>query len=156
MKNILSKVFPKNINNEYKGYNIAVYVFMLYAAVSIARSCIHFFASDGGAGSIAKIDLSQGAQNIIFVFALWGSSQLILAFIQILVSVRYRTLLPIMYILLFLEYIFRTLIGIMKPLVFEAGAGTPPGGYADKIMIPLTLIMLVLTLIERKNKYLLT
>jgi hypothetical protein len=152
MKNILSKIFPKNINNDYKGYKLAVYAFILYAGVSIVRSCIHFFAPDGGAGSIAKIDLSQGGKNIIFVFALWGSSQLILGFIQLLVSFRYRNLLPFMYILLFLEYSFRTLIGVIKPPIFQAGAGTPPGGYADKIMIPLALIMLVLTLIERKNK----
>ena len=69
---------------------------------------------------------------------------------QLLVSVRYKSLLPFMYILLFLEYCFRALLGIMKPLVFEAGAGTPPGGYLDKIMIPLALIMLILSLITKK------
>jgi hypothetical protein len=40
----------------------------------------------------------------------------------------------------------------MKPLVFEAGAGTPPGGYLDKIMIPLALIMLILSLMSKKSK----
>lgn len=152
MKNMIAKIFPKNINNDYKGYRIAVYVFMVYSMISIARSCVHFFAPDGGAGSIAHIDLSQGGKNIIFVFALWGSSQLILAFVQLLVCVRYQSLLPFMYILLFLEYCFRALLGIMKPLVFEAGAGTPPGGYLDKIMIPLALIMLILSLMTKKAK----
>jgi len=152
MKNILAKIFPKNINNHYEGYAIAIYAFLLYSAVSIVRSLIHFLASDGGAGSIAHIDLSQGGKNIIFVFGLWGSSQLILAFIQLLVSVRYKALLPLMYILLFLEYCFRAVLGIMKPLVFEAGAGTPPGGYLDKIMIPLALVMLILSLMTKKTK----
>lgn len=151
MKNMISKIFPQSINNEYKGYKIAVYVFILYSVVSIVRSCIHFLLPDGGAGSIAHIDLSQGGENIIFVFALWGISQLILAFIQLLVSFRYKSLLPFMYILLLLEYCFRTLIGIMKPLVFVAGAGTPPGGYLDKAMIPLALIMLILSLMTKKE-----
>lgn len=152
MKKMITKIFPENINNDYKGYGIAVYVFVIYSVISIVRSCIHFFSPDGGAGSIAHIDLSQGGINIIFVFALWGSSQLILALMQLLVSVRYKSLLSFMYILLFLEYCFRALLGIMKPLVFEAGAGTPPGGYLDKIMIPLALIMLILSLMTKKVK----
>ncbi len=152
MKNIIAKIFPENINNDYKGYGIAVYVFVIYSVVSMVRSCIHFFSPDGGAGSIAHIDLSQGGKNIVFVFALWGSSQLVLALIQLLVSVRYKSLLPFMYVLLFLEYCFRVLLGIMKPLVFEAGAGTPPGGYLDKIMIPLALVMLILCLMTKKSK----
>ena len=152
MKNMIVKIFPKDINNDYKGYRIAAYIFMIYSIISITRSCIHFFSPDGGAGSIAHIDLSQGGKNIIFAFGLWGSSQLILAFIQLLVSIKYKSLLPFMYILLFLEYCFRALLGIMKPLVFKAGAGTPPGGYLDKIMIPLALIMLTLSLMTKKDK----
>jgi hypothetical protein len=34
-------------------------------------------------------------------------------------------------------------------------AGTPPGGYMDKVMIPLTLIMLILSLMTRKESNLL-
>lgn len=149
---MILKIFPKNINNDYKGYRIAAYAFVIYSVISIVRSCIHLFSPDGGAGSIAHIDLSQGGKNIIFVFGLWGISQLILAFMQLLVSVRYKSLLPFMYILLFLEYCFRALLGIMKPFVFQAGAGTPPGGYLDKIMIPFALIMLILSLMRKKTK----
>lgn len=152
MKNILSRIFPKNINNDYKGYKIAVYVFMLYSLVSIVRSCIHFFSADGGIGSIAHIDLSQGGQTIIFFAALWGSSQLILAFMQILVIIRYRTLIPFMYILLFLEYCFRAIAGLMRSPLFKISAGTPPGGYLNIIMIPLAIVMLVLALLERKQR----
>lgn len=50
------------------------------------------------------------------------------------------------------EYCFRALPGIIKPLVLEEGAGTPPGGYLDKIMIPLALVMLILCLMTKKSK----
>jgi apolipoprotein D and lipocalin family protein len=53
------------------------------AIVSTLRSCIHLLAPDGGAGSIAGMDLSvAGARGIIFSFALWGSALLVSAFIQ--------------------------------------------------------------------------
>ncbi len=155
MKTIITKIFPENVNNDYKGYGIAAYVFAIYSVMSIVRSCIHIFSPDGGAGSIAHVDLSQGGENIIFVFALWGTSQLILAFVQLLVSIRYKSLLPFMYVLLFLEYCFRALLGMMKPLVFEAGAGAPPGGYLDNIMIPLALVMFLLSLMTKKHSVML-
>lgn len=152
MKSIMAKIFPRTIGNHYKGYRIVVYVFMLYSVVSMVRSLIHFFSPDGGAGSIAHIDLSQGGENIIFAFGLWGSSQLMLALVQLLVSLRYKSLLPFMYLLLFLEYCSRAVLGAMKPLVFEAGAGLPPGSYLDKIMIPLALAMFILSLMPKKGE----
>lgn len=152
MKKILNKVLPKEINNKYEGYKIALYVFLMYASISIIRSLIHVFSSDGGAGSIAKVDLTQGAENIIFVFALWGSSQLIVAIIQFIVAFRYKKLLPLMYLLLFLEYGLRTYIGNVRPMIFEVGAGAPPGAYLNKLMIPLTIIMFILTVIEPRKR----
>lgn len=150
MKSVLTKIFPKSITNEYNGYKIAVYVFMLYSLMSLVRSCIHTFSPDGGAGSIAHFDLSKGGENIIFAFALWGSSQLVFALFQVLVSFKYKSFLPLMYILLFLEYALRMFIGFTKTSVFEVGAGTPPGGYLDWVMIFLTVVMFVLTVTEKK------
>lgn len=152
MNQIIKKVLPNEVTNNYKGHIIAVYVFALYAMISIIRSCIHIFAFDGGAGSIAKVDLSQGGENIIFVFALWGSSQLVFAIIQLIVVSRYKTLLPLMYLLLFIEYTLRTWIGNVRPLIFEVGASAPPGAYLDKIMLPLTIFMFVLTILDIKKQ----
>jgi hypothetical protein len=146
---MMNKIFPKAAGDSYKGSKIALYVFMLYSFVSMGRSLIHFFAPDGGSGIIAGLDLSRGAENIIFAFGLWGLSQIIYAFIQMLVAFRYRTLLPLFYILLFLETIGRMAVGKMKPAVFLHG--TPPGGIANFVMLPLAAIMLVLSLRE-KNK----
>lgn len=146
---MMNKIFPKTANNNYNGSRIALYVFMLYSFVSMARSLIHFFAPDGGSGIIAGIDLSQGAENIIFAFGLWGLSQIIYAFIQMLVAFRYRTLLPLFYILLFVETVGRMMVGKMKPAVFLHG--TPPGGILNFVMLPLAVVMFVLSLWD-KNK----
>ena len=82
---------------------LPVYVFTVLAVLSTVRSCIHLLAPDGGAGSIAGMDLSvAGSNGIVFAFALWGSAQLIYALIQLAVAFRYRSLVPIMYILLIL------------------------------------------------------
>ncbi len=79
MKNILNILLPKQVDNRLRGPQIPLYIFALYALISTVRSCIHLLAPDGGAGSIAGMDLSvAGASGIVFAFALWGSAQLLL------------------------------------------------------------------------------
>jgi hypothetical protein len=146
----INRILPKTVDNNYKGYNIALWVFMLLAIVSTVRSMIHFLAPDGGAGSIAGLDLSTGAENIIFTFSLWGLSQLIYAFIQLLIAFRYRTLIPLFYLILFFETLGRMAVGQMKPPVLLDGI--PPGGIANYIILPLSVIMFILSLMTPKKE----
>jgi len=149
MTNLINKIFPKTADNNYQGNKIAAYVFLIIALAGTVRSCIHFLAPDGGAGTIAGMDLSvTGASGIIFAFSLWGSSQLLYAFIQLIVFFRYRTLVPFMYILMILETAMRMFIGHIKPVHF---AHTPPGAVVNHVMIPLAGIMLILSLWHRKK-----
>ena len=143
MKRILEIILPQKIDNSLKGSKLPFFVFAIYAVISTGRSLIHLLATDGGAGSIAGMDLSvTGAQGIILAFALWGSSQLILALIQIIVVLRYRALVPLMYCLLIIETLLRQLVGYLKPVSF---AHTPPGAVGNKIILPLALLMLLMS-----------
>jgi hypothetical protein len=144
VKIILETLLPAKIDNGIRGSKIPLYIFTLYAILSLVRSCIHVFTPDGGAGSIAGMDLSvAGADGIIFAFALWGSSQLLLAIIQLLVVIRYRSLVPFMWLMLILEILLRELVGKMKPVTF---AHTPPGAVGNQILLPLAALMLGLSL----------
>lgn len=129
---------------------LPVFVFAVIAVVSTARSLIHLFSADGGAGSIAGMDLSvQGAEGIIFAFALWGSAQLIYAIIQLLVVIRYRSLVPFMYLLLIVETVLRMYVGQSKPVSF---AHTPPGAIGNYVVLPLAALMLVLSFLPKQEK----
>lgn len=149
MKNVLATLLPAQADNTVRGMKLPVYVFMLISIISTVRSLIHLFAPDGGAGSIAGMDLSvAGADGIIFAFALWGSSQLIYALIQLVVVFRYRSLVPFMYVLLILETLLRQLVGHMKPVTF---AHTPPGAIGNYIFLPLAVLMLALSFWNHKK-----
>lgn len=147
MKKIIDKVLPSKIDNSYSGYKIAYIVFSIITAISFIRSCIHVISPDGGASSIAGMNIDlPGGDGIVFAFALWGSSQLLFAFIQILVCIRYKSLVPLMYIFLILETLMRIGIGTFKPVEFSH---VPPGATGNHIMLPLAIVMLVLSLIDR-------
>jgi hypothetical protein len=144
VKNIVSILLPAKIDNTIRGWKLPFYIFALYAVISTVRSCIHLLSPDGGAGTIAGMDLTTaGADGIIFAFGLWGSSQLLFAIIQLLVVLRYRSLVPLMYLMLMLEVLLRELVGRMKPVTF---AHTPPGAIGNQLILPLAALMLALAL----------
>jgi hypothetical protein len=144
MKTFFEILLPAKIDNVIRGTKIPFYIFAFYAIVSTVRSCIHLLSPDGGAGSIAGMDLTVlGADGIIFAFALWGSSQLLFAIIQLLVVIRYRSMVPFMWLMLALEVLLRELVGKMKPVTF---AHTPPGAVGNQILLPLTVLMAAISL----------
>ncbi|KAB3536084.1 hypothetical protein F8154_04815 [Alkaliphilus pronyensis] len=150
MNKILNNILPKTVNNDYKGSKISLWIFVILAIASTVRSSIHFFAPDGGSGSIAGLDLSKGGENIIFAFGLWGLSQLLYAFIQILVAFKYRALIPLFYLLLLLETLGRMAVGAMKPPVLLHGA--PLGGIANYVLLPISIIMFFLSLNNNRHE----
>lgn len=141
------KLLPVVINNEYKGNKIAKLVFLGITVLTVARSLIHVFTPDGGAQTIATIPLDTytqaGAESVIMIFSLWGLSQLLMGVVYSFVYLRYKSLIPAMYVLLITEYIMRIAIGMMKPI---ETVGTAPGGVGNWIVVPLCIIMLVLSL----------
>jgi hypothetical protein len=144
MNSALATLLPAKADNTIRGMRLPFYVFTLIAIIGTVRSFIHLLAPDGGAGSVAGMDLSvAGASGIIFAFALWGSAQLIYALIQWLVIFRYRSLVPFMWAVQFLETLLRELVGHTKPVTF---AHTPPGAIQNRVYLPLAVVMLMVSL----------
>jgi hypothetical protein len=144
---VLAELLPATVDNSVRGSRIPLYVFAPIVVVSVARSLIHLFAPDSGAGSIAGVDLSAagplGARGIVFFLAQWGGGQLVLAFAQVLVLVRYRSLVPLFYLLLLAEIGLRMLVGHIKPMTF---GHVPPGQVGNYALLAIALAMLALSL----------
>ncbi|MBS3990562.1 MAG: hypothetical protein KGZ51_00690 [Erysipelothrix sp.] len=147
MKFETKSILPKNIDNEYRGNKVSKYMFLLFTLVTIIRSLIHIFSSDGGAQSIATIPLdsypSAAAATVVLMFALWGLSQLLMSIVYVVVFIRYQSLIPAMYILLIIEYTMRMVVGMMKPIVT---VGTAPGGIGNFILVPLCIILFLMSI----------
>jgi len=143
--------FPKQANNTITFSKAIFYIFVGITIMTLARSLIHVFASDGGANSIATIITFNGNPDpdlvIYFVFSLWGLSQLLMGLFYVVVLMRYRNLIPLMLILIWIEYAMRLVIGrILKPLSEVYFIGTAPGeigNYVFIVVIPLILIWLI-------------
>lgn len=124
----------------YRGSRASLWFLAALTVLTTARSLVHVLVPDGGAGSIAGIDISvAGGTNIVAVFAQWGWTQLLLALVGWVVIVRYRFLVPAVLVLQLLDWGGRALVGTLKP--FEVAA-PPPGAYGNVVFVPLVAIAL--------------
>lgn len=150
MKALFHLLLPARADNTVRGVKLPVYVFSVIAAISTARSLIHLLSPDGGASSIVGIDLAKaGTSGTIFGFGLWGSSQVLYALIQLVVVSRYRSLVPLMYMLLILETLLRVFVGRTKPVPLTR---TPPGATGNVVILPLAVCMLALSLASARKQ----
>ncbi len=150
-------LLPRTASNAHSIHPVVVRVFAAVTAITLGRSLAHVFLPDGGANSIATIISFGGVPDpdavIHFVFALWGLAQLAMALVYLLVLVRYRNLVPLMWAFVAGEYLMRIVIGrVLKPLGPEYFTGTAPGEVGNYVLLPLALVMLLWTLFGRAGK----
>lgn len=89
-----------------------------------------------------------GAETVVSITTLLGLSQLLLASFGVLALIRYRAMVPFMYVLLLVEYFAKKWIQLLKPIV---RTGTPPATYVNVVLISLLLAGLVLSLWRRTD-----
>ena len=137
--NRLSALLPDD-PRLYLGERWVVAFSLLFTILMTARSLIHICRADGGAASIAGIDIEvEGGRNIVAIFAQWGVVQLLLATVAWIGLLRYRGLIPLVLLLNLLENLGRIYVGRTKPLQVEK---PPPGARGSIIFVPLLAIAL--------------
>ena len=122
---------------------------IVITTVTTLRSLAHIFLPDGGANSIAKLDVSvAGGNNLIAMFAQWGYTQLLLSVMMWGVIIFARNLVPFALLVQTLDWGGRILIGLMKPVEV---ASAPPGEIGSYILWPLCLIALWFSLPKKAS-----
>jgi hypothetical protein len=143
MSDSLMGLMPPSTNAAYHGSLWSAWYLTLVGLLEIAPGCIHYFLPDGGAGVIAKIDLSSRRDTIVAIFAWMGAMQIPFGLSILIVSLRYRSLVPLFLILAILQR------GLM---VWNGwfGKGShghhPPEHYGSLVAVFLGLIFLALAL----------
>ena len=123
---------------------------IVLTTITTLRSLAHIFLPDGGANSIAGLDVSvAGGNNLIAMFAQWGYTQLLLSVMMWGVIIFARNLLPFALLVQTLDWGGRILIGLMKPIEV---ASAPPGEIGSYILWPLCLIALWFSLPKKASE----
>jgi hypothetical protein len=142
----IKKLLPNN-PTKFEGFRAVRIVTAIYLLVMVVRSCIHLFAADGGAQSIAGIDTSvEGGNNIIAIFHQWGAIQLILAVLLFVLFFRYPGFTPLILLTLALDPVMRFIAGQMMSLT---STGTPPGEALNTAAFYLLALLFIASLIKK-------
>jgi hypothetical protein len=142
----IKELLPKN-PAKFEGVRAVRIVTAIYLLVMVVRSCIHLFAADGGAQSIAGIDTSvEGGNNIIAIFHQWGAIQLILAVLLFVLFFRYPGFTPLILLTLALDPVMRFIAGQMMSLTTT---GTPPGEALNAAAFYLLALLFIASLIKK-------
>jgi hypothetical protein len=126
---MLSRIFPRQLDNTYSGYRLAIWLFVPIVLVKLAMGA-------NVAGLNPWIDNRQvlktadaipldtfgteAASVVVFLFASWGLALLLLSLLGIVALIRYRAMIPLMYLVLAIEQIGRKGIGLVSPIVRAA------------------------------------
>lgn len=147
------RLLPQRIDNTYRGYKVALWLFGLVVGVRITQSVLIIFNGYSTARDADGVPLDTytpaAAQTVVALFAQGSLWRLTFCLLCVLVLVRYRSAIPLMFALLLLNYLAGQLIFQFLPLV---RTGTPPGPIVNLIIFALMIIGLVLTLRSRSSR----
>lgn len=138
----LNTVFPTD-PAIFEGSQLVRVVLALLLVVMVMRSCVHLFASDGGAHRIAGIDTSvEGGNNIIAIFHQWGAIQLILSALLVVLFFRYPGFTPLIVLTVALDPVMRFVAGRKMNVT---STRKPPGAVLNA---PAFVILVLLFLVS--------
>jgi hypothetical protein len=144
---LLDRILPRHADNTYRGFRLALWLFALLVLMKLAMSVNSIFNGRGVATSADGIPLDTftpaGAQAVVSLFASWGLAHLTIGLLCIVVLIRYRALVPLMFALVLLEHLSRRLISYYMPI---ARTGSPPAPIVNVVLFTLEIAGLALSL----------
>ena len=150
---MLYRLLPRSADNNYRGHWLALWIFAL---VVLARTLIsvnsivnaRMVATSADGLPLDAIG-SAGAHIAISLFVIWGIAQLIISIVAAVVLIRYRALVPLMFLLLLLELAGRRIALHVLPI---ASNGSHSGSIVNLVLLVLLVIGLALSLIKREPR----
>jgi glucan phosphoethanolaminetransferase (alkaline phosphatase superfamily) len=151
---MFDRLLPQPIDNRYSGSKIALWLFGLIVFVQIIQSVLVIVNGYSTAQSADGIPLetypAAAAQTILALFIISSLRRLLISLICAVVLFRYRSAVPLMFVVLGLNYLGGQVILQFVPIV---RVGTPPGVIMTLIMFGLTVVGLALSLWSRGGSH---
>ena len=147
---MFGKLLPQPIDNTYRGSKPALWVFGLVVGLRTLQSLAVIFNAHSTAINADGLPLDTyppaAAQTAVALFALASLWRLTFCSVCVFVLVRYRSAVPLMFVVLILNFLAAQLLFWFVPL---PRTGTPPGPYVNLAQFVLAVIGLVLSLRSR-------
>jgi hypothetical protein len=139
-------LLPRRLDNTYRGSRIAVWLLALVLAVKILQALVSMFDARHTAVAADGLPLDAftivAVQAVVSLFVLLGRARLMVFLGGVLVMLRYRSAIPLMFLVLLLDDLTARLTLRLAPL---PRTGTPPGFLVNLVLLALMVLGLVLS-----------
>lgn len=145
-------LFPKQIDNTFRGNRLALWLFGLVVLLRILQSLSVIFNGRSIVISADGVPVDtfspDSAAAVVAIFALCGLYRLLFSLLCVVVLWRYRSAVPLMFAVVALEYLAKQTVLYFIPL---ARTGTPPGPVVNLVLFLMALAGLGLSLLRRTD-----
>jgi hypothetical protein len=158
---MLSRIFPRQFDNDYRGHWLAIWILVPIVLLKLLMGfnvaglnpwISNRFVAQTADGIPLDTFGAEAASTVMFLFASWGLGLLILSLLGIVVLIRYRAMIPLMFLLLSIEQIGRKGIALFSPIVRAVETeGISFGVLINWGLTAALVIGLVLSLLNRSD-----
>ncbi|NOT41389.1 MAG: hypothetical protein HOP13_12935 [Alphaproteobacteria bacterium] len=155
---MFGRIFPKRLDNEYRGYKLGIWLLLLLLLfkTSISVNALGWNPMMSNHEVLQRADRipldtfgADAAKAAVLLFAVWGVTHLVLNVLGFIAAIRYRAMIPLLYLLLLADHIGRKAIVDMNPIARTPAAFEIP---VNLIVIALLLIGLGLSLATPRGR----
>lgn len=111
---MLSKIFPKQYDNDYRGHKLALLLLIIITAFNLIMFYQTVFNTYYAATSADGIPLDsyspEASQRVMYIFALLGNVHFVFITLAVLALARYRTMVPLVFLCEIIEFLGRKAI----------------------------------------------
>lgn len=153
---MLSRLLPRQLDNTYQGYTLALWLLVPIVVVKFLMGVnvagLNPWVSNRDVlRTVDGIPLdtfgADATSTVVFLFASWGLALLLLSVLGIAALLRYRAMIPLMYLMLAIEQIGRTELSRLNSIARAVGpGGVSPGTLINWGLAAALVIGLVLSL----------
>lgn len=141
-------LFPRVADNHYPGHRLGLWLFaLMLLKIAMGTNVMLNTRQVARAADGVPLDTfaAPAATAFSFMFAAWGLAQLVLGLLSLVVLLRYRSLVPLMFLALLVEQLGRMLLRTWWPLENAAA----PGGAINLGLAAVMVVGLGLSLWRR-------
>ena len=146
---MLDRIFPRQFDNAYAGWRIAIWLFIPIVIVELGIGTNSIIDTRTVAMTADGIPLDHyangGAEAVVALFALLGLSRLVIALLCAVALIRYRTMLPLMYLALLLLHLGTRALNTLHPFATTAA----PGGLVTGVLLAALVAGFVMSLLGK-------
>jgi hypothetical protein len=150
---MLQRIFPARFDNGYRGHWLAIWILVPVVILELvigANSIINTRSVAMGADGIPldRFD-AQAATTVISLFALLGLNRVLFALLGAIALIRYRAMIPFIYLLLLMLQLGTKALLILHPDVRSIGHNSATGTVVILALIAMLVAGFVLSLLGR-------